>query len=245
MSDNPNRIAFKFGPLVLAGLLGKTMPDPVYGTPVLMTNERNTSNLLQRTTDNELVFRTANIGKPKDVLLRPFYQVYNEYYSVYWDYFSEAEWTLRQKEYEEEKTRATLIEEKTIDNFRIGEMQPERDHKLAASEKSYVDDAIGRKGREARAGNYFQFVMKIDPAEQNGLLLTYIGDDKDRKFDLLADGSKIATVEWKGGKTGKFYDFIYPLPPALTQGKSSIAIRVDANYGRTAGRIFNVRTLLQ
>ncbi|HLO82702.1 MAG TPA: beta-L-arabinofuranosidase domain-containing protein [Chitinophagaceae bacterium] len=243
MPDNPNRIAFKFGPLVLAGLLGKTMPDPVYGTPVLMTNERNTSHLLQRTNDNELVFRTANIGRPTDVLLKPFYQVYNEYYSVYWDYFSEAEWALRQKEYEEEKKLAKLIEEKTIDDFRIGEMQPERDHKLVASEKSYVDDAIGRKGREARAGNFFQFVMKIDPVKQNSLLLTYIGDDKDRKFDLIADGNKIATVEWKGGKTGKFYDFTYPLPLAITQGKSSITVRVEANYGKTAGRIFGVKTL--
>ena len=36
MPDNPNRIAFKYGPIVLAGQLGKDMPDPVYGTPVLI-----------------------------------------------------------------------------------------------------------------------------------------------------------------------------------------------------------------
>ncbi len=243
MPDNPNRIAFKYGPLVLAGPLGKSMPDPVYGTPVLMTNERNISNLLQRTNENELIFRTASIGRPFDVTLKPFYQVYNEYYSVYWDYFSESEWTARQQEYEDEKRRAKEIDEKTIDNFRIGEMQPERDHKLVASEKSYVDDAIGRKGREARAGNYFQFSVKIDPVKDNSLLLTYIGDDKDRKFDLLADGKNIATVDWKGGKTGKFYDFIYPLPPEITEKKSEITIRVEANYGKTAGRVFGVRIL--
>lgn len=122
-------------------------------------------------------------------------------------------------------------------------MQPERDHELTASERSYVDDALGRKGREARTGNYFQFVMKIDPEKQNSLLLTYIGDDKDRKFDVSADGKTIATVDWKGGKTGKFYDHIYPLPIEITKGKNQISIRIEANYQKTAGRIFNVRAL--
>jgi DUF1680 family protein len=243
MPDNPNRIAFKYGPLVLAGLLGRSMPDPVYGTPVLMTTERNTSNLLQRINENEPVFRTSNAGRPFDVTLKPFYQVYNEYYSVYWDFFSEAEWAARQKEYEDEKRRAKEVEEKTIDNFRIGEMQPERDHKLIASEKSYVDDAIGRKGREARSGHYFQFIMKVDPEKENSLLLTYIGDDKDRKFDVLAEGKIIATVEWRGGNTGKFYDLVYSIPPELTKGRTKVTIRIDANYGKTAGRIFSVKTL--
>ena len=41
MPDNPNRIAFKYGPIVLAGQLGKEMPDPVYGTPVLLTDNKN------------------------------------------------------------------------------------------------------------------------------------------------------------------------------------------------------------
>jgi DUF1680 family protein len=31
MPDNPDRIAFLYGPIVLAGQLGTTMPDPVYG----------------------------------------------------------------------------------------------------------------------------------------------------------------------------------------------------------------------
>jgi len=49
----------------------------------------------------------------------------------------------------------------TIDNFRIGEMQPERDHQLKASEQSYTDIALGRTGREVRAGGFFSFQMKV------------------------------------------------------------------------------------
>jgi hypothetical protein len=162
---------------------------------------------------------------------------------VYWDYFTNADWAARQAEYEAEKKRAKEIEEKTLDNFRIGEMQPERDHNLKASEKSYVSDAIGRMGREARRDNYFSFEMKTNNVIGCNLLLTYIGDDKDRKFDILVDGVKIATEDWKGGKTGKFYDIEYKIPEELIKGKEKVTVRIEANYGKTAGRVFGARII--
>jgi uncharacterized protein len=96
-------------------------------------------------------------------------------------------------------------------------------------------------GREARGGNNFSFEMKITPGVKNTLLLTYIGDDKNRKFDILVDGVKIATEEWNGGKTGKFYDKEYALPDDLIKGKDKITVRIEANYNKTAGRVFGVR----
>jgi hypothetical protein len=183
------------------------------------------------------------VGKPFDAKLIPFYKMYNQYYSVYWDYFTNADWAARQAEYEAEKKRAKEIEEKTIDNFRIGEMQPERDHNLKAGEKSYVSDAVGRMGREARRDNYFSFEMGTTKVSNCNLLLTYIGDDKDRKFDILVDGVKIATEDWKGGKTGKFYDVEYKIPAELLNGKDKITVKIEANYGKTAGRVFGVRII--
>jgi len=242
MPDNPGRIAIKYGPLVMAGLLGKDMPDPVYGTPVLLTNNKNVNDWI-KPTGQPLQFEMKGIGKPFDVTLIPFYKTYDQYYSVYWDYFTNADWNARQAEYEAEKKRAKEIEEKTIDNFRIGEMQPERDHNLKASERSYISDAVGRMGREARRDNYFSFEMKLNQVMNCNLLLTYIGDDKDRKFDILIEGVKIATEDWKGGKTGKFYDVEYKIPADLVKGKDKIIVRVEANYGKTAGRVFGARII--
>ena len=74
-------------------------------------------------------------------------------------------------------------------------------------------------------------------------MLTYIGDDRGRKFDILVDGTKIETVDWNGGKTGKFFDIEYPIPAELVKGKTKITIRVEANAGKTAGRIFGCRIL--
>ncbi len=162
---------------------------------------------------------------------------------MYWDYFTPDDWEKRQAEYQAERKRLQELEAATVDNFRIGEMQPERDHALFATERSYVDDALGRKGREARAGNYFSFDMKVEAGPGNRLLLTYIGDDKDRKFDIKLNGVLIATEDWKGGKTGTFYDLEYKIPEDLIKDKTSITVRIEANYGKTAGRVFGVRTI--
>ncbi len=243
MPDNPNRIAFLYGPVVMAAQLGDTMPDPVYGTPVLLTNNRNIGDWLISIENQPLTFKMHGVGQPFDAVLKPFFSTYDKYYSVYFDYFTTSDWAARQQEYETEKKRQKEIEEQTIDNFRIGEMQPERDHNLTASEQSYVDFALGRTGREARRNNFFSFEMKVNPTIPNSLLLTYIGDDKDRKFDILVEGTRIAIAEWSGGTTGKFYDVEYSIPKELFEGKTKITVRIEANYGKTAGRVFGCRVL--
>ncbi len=245
MPDNPNRIAFLYGPLVLAGQLGNTMPDPVYGVPVLLTENKNINDWIKPVIGEPLTFETQATGKPFDVKLIPFYKTYKNYYSVYWDYFNNTQWEVRQEEYEKEKRENSEIESRTIDNFRVGEMQPERDHNLIASEKSYVSDALGVNGREARANHFFSFEMKVDPkaGKGNSLLLTYIGDDKDRKFDILVNSRKLMTEEWKGGVTGKFYNKEYILPGELIEHAEKITIRIEANYGKTAGRVFGARII--
>ena len=244
MPDNKDRIAFLFGPIVLAGQLGTQMPDPHYGIPVLLTEDRNINNWLKPVDDHPLNFKLTGIVKPMNkVRLIPFYKTYKQYYSVYWDYLTNEQWRNLEKEHDAEKERMKEIETRTIDYFRIGEEQAELDHNLRASKRSYIDEALGRKGREARRDNFFSFDMEVEQNTENILLLTYIGDDKDREFDILANDSKIATVKWDGGEPGKFYDKEYLIPAELIRDKKRITIKIEANYGKTAGRIFGCRTI--
>jgi hypothetical protein len=191
--------------------------------------------------DSFLLFRTSGAGQPFDFSLKPLFCTHEEYYSVYFDFFTPDAWEKRKAEYETEKKRQREIEIRTIDNFQMGEMQPERDHNLKASEKCFVEEALGRKGREARADHYFSFTMSVKPEYPNYLLLTYLGDDSNRKFDIMVDDTTLTTVEWNGGSTGRFYDEVYPLPAELIRGKESVTIMIKANHGRTAGRIFGCR----
>ena len=242
MPDNSNRIALLYGPVVLAGQLGKEMPDPVYGAPVLLTDNRNVRDWVQPATE-PLTFQLKGVGKPNDVKLAPFYKTYDEYYSVYWDYFTHTEWDTRQQAYEAEKRKQQELEARTIDIMRLGEMQPERDHNLKSSEESYAEIALGRGGREVRRGGFFSFEMKVLPNEPCILQCSYMGDDRGRFFDILVDGVKIATQELKGGPTGKFYDVEYPIPVELTKGKSKVEVKIQAHPNRTAGRVFSPRIL--
>ena len=100
MPDNKDRVAMLYGPLVLAGNLGDTMPDPVYGTPVLLTDNRNVNEWAVADSTKPLVFHMKNVGKPFDVELSPFHLNNDNYYSVYWDYFTTDKWNARQAEYE-------------------------------------------------------------------------------------------------------------------------------------------------
>lgn len=244
MPDNKDRIALLYGPLVLAGQLGDSLPDPVYGIPVLLTDDKNVSDWLKPVPGKSLQFAMQKVGTPFDATLVPFYQTYKQHYTVYWDYFSPAAWENKKAAYEAEKKRQREIEASTVDYFRIGEMQPERDHNLKATERSYVDNALGVNGREARANNHFSFTMKVDSAKNNSLLLVYLGDDKDRRFDILVDGKLLTTVDWKGGEANKFFPMEYPLPAAMTSGKTSISVSIEANHGTTTARVFGVRTIL-
>jgi uncharacterized protein len=243
--DNPDRVALLYGPVVLAGQLGTDMPDPVYGTTVLMTSNKNAAEWMKPVAGAPLTFQTQSVARPTDVQLIPFYKTYDQYYNVYWDYFTPEEWSKRQAEYEAERKRIHDIESRTIDFIRIGEMQPERDHNLKASERSYVSQALGRPGREVRLGGYFEFDMKVDPSAANVLMCSYIGDDRNRGFDFLVDGVKIATQELTGGTAGRFFDVEYPIPTELIDTKAAVVIRVQAHPGKTAGRVFGCRIVYQ
>lgn len=242
MPDNSDRVALLYGPIVLAGNLGDTMPDPIYGTPVLLTDNRNVGQWAEPVSGKPLTFKMKNVGKPFDVELSPFYLNNDNYYSVYWDYFTTDKWNSRQAEYEAEKKRQHEIELRTVDIMRLGEMQPERDHNLKASEQSYASDAFGRTGREARRNGFFSFDMKVD-ATTKSLLCTYIGDDDNRSFDILIDDVKIASVELKKQTAGKFYDVEYPIPAELVKGKSKVVVRIQGTNNKTAGRVFGCRTM--
>lgn len=242
MPDNPNRIAIKYGPWVMAANLGLERPDPTMGVPVLMGGQQAIKNwLIKRKGSLEL--STNKTGQPFDFTMKPFYQFNDEYYSVYFDFFTQQDWADKKAAYELERKKEKELEEKTIDFFRIGEMQPERDHQLFATEKSYVDDAMGVKGREARKDNYFEFNMNAGEGNAQKLILTLLGDDKNRIFDVLADNELIETVRWNGGLTGKFYQIELNLPQKLISEKKQIRIKILASHQTTAGRIFGVRTI--
>ncbi|MEP7324189.1 MAG: beta-L-arabinofuranosidase domain-containing protein [Saprospiraceae bacterium] len=242
MPDNPDRVSFKYGPLVLAADLGKSEPGEL-DIPILPSEERSINHWLKKSSSGNLAFELKNNTKSTSVELKPFYQVYDSYYNVYFDYMTTQQWDKVKSDHFAEIERIKNLESHTIDYIIPGKPEDEKKHNLTNSERSYVEDALGRPGREARSENYFQFELLVNPSVKNQLVLTYIGDDKNRIWDILLDDTLLSTVDWKGGKTGKFYDLTYDLPTTLIDGKQKVMIKILANHGKTAGRIFGARTI--
>jgi hypothetical protein len=243
MPDNPSRKAFFFGPVLLAGNLGMKEPDPMKGVPVLVTEEDDAKKFLSNQTKDSIVFSTTGIGKPADVKLQPFYELDNEFYTVYWDVFTPSLWKEEEKRYEEKRKAEYELEKSTVDVLRVGEMQPERDHEFTG-ELLENGEAHTRKYRSAKPGGYFSFTMKVEPGFSYNLINTYWGmDNRGRTFDIFVDGEKIATEDLNKFKESRFYDISHRIPTKLTEGKKRITIMMKGQKGNQTGPVFGVRVV--
>jgi uncharacterized protein len=245
MPDDTNRVAVMYGPLVLAGDLGPEndpgVQDPLY-VPVLMTKERDPLKWLAPVEGETNQFFTRDVGRPRDVMLKPFYAFHDRRYSIYFDMFSEEEWTARESEYRANLEKKKQQEALTIDFVQPGEMQPERDHNFAG-ERTTAGSFKERPNRESRSG-WFSYDLKVEPDIPVVLVVEYWGGFPGGKtFDIIIDGQKIATENISGIKDGQFIFIEYPIPTELTKGKRKTTIKFSAHPQNMAGPVFGIRTI--
>jgi DUF1680 family protein len=245
MPDDSNRVAVMYGPLVLAGDLGPVADslsnDAMY-VPVMMTDRRDPSSWIKPVEGKTNTFITYKTGRPHDVVLKPFYTVYNRRYSIYWDLFSEKAWEARKAEYDSEKERIKRLKEAEIDFVQPGEMQPERNHNFKG-EKSSAGSFKERASRDSRGG-WFSFDLKTASDLPVALSVDYWGGFPGAKtFDILVNDKIIATENISNKKEGQFISVQYDIPKALSKAKSKITVKFQAHEGNMAGPVFGVRTI--
>ncbi len=244
MPDDENRVAVMYGPLVLAGDLGPendpNATDLLY-VPVFMTSERNPQVWLKSVKGEENTFTTEKIGRPKDVLFRPFYQVYERSYSVYFDLFTQEKWDQHKAEYLRKQQKLKKLQEMTIDYFKLGEMQPERDHNFK-EHKSWVEELKHIKYREADRGGWFSFDMDVYAGQPMALVLEYYGGlPGKRTFDVFVNEQKIASENLTNKNAGEFYNQQYTLPDELTVNGGKVTVKLIPNEGHRAGPVSSAR----
>ena len=240
MPDDKNKVAMLYGPVVLAGKLG---PKPIKNRniPVLVSNDTDARSWIKLTNQKPMTFNTLNTVSTKQETLVPLYKINDERYMVYWDRFSKKGWEKQKAVYELQLKKEEELEARTLDNLRIGEMQPERDHELTG-ERTFTGDFQERHWRDARDGGYFSFVMDNKGAENAQLICTYYGSDGgNRKFSIQIDGKEIAREKLKAKHPHEMYDEVYEIPSDLIKGKNRITVTFQAAPGNTAGGVFGCR----
>ncbi len=237
-----NTIAVLRGPMVMAADLAPASqewdnPDPAMVGADLLGGFKINGKL------DRVSYATHGVVRPADLTFVPFYSQYERRSAVYFKRFSEDQWRVEEAAFLADQAHQRDVAARSVDVMHLGEMQPERDHNLV-SELSYPETYRGRNGRDARSGGYFEFTMQTRPGPLV-LLATYWGDERGRNFDILIDNVLLATQELKNDKPGKFFDVEYPVPEALTRGKSNIRVRFIPHDRSTAGPVFGVRLFTQ
>jgi hypothetical protein len=150
--------------------------------------------------------------------------MYKKPYIVYWEVLTDDQWKAKLEEYKAEQAKRKMLEARAVDRVEIGQAASERGHDLKG-EKTGAGEFAGMPWRHAADGGWFSLRFKVLPDQPMELLCTYWGSDGgSRTFDILVDGTKIATEKLANNRPGKFYDQAYAIPPDLTKGRDGIVV---------------------
>jgi len=189
-----------------------------------------------------LTFQTRGLARPHDVTLVPFYRLFFERYALYWNVLTPDAYACRQAQIALEQRDADTLEARTVDRVRIGERDSEAAHALA-SDRSNTGVAGAPFTHWRDAQGRFSYTLKVPSDQPAALRCVYWGGDAGRAFDILIDGTKVATQTLTGARPGEYLPVTYPVPEALTRGKSQVVVRFEAKDGGTAGGLFDLRVL--
>lgn len=235
--DNPKKTSVLYGPVVLVGVQEEEGEIPA---PVFVPKEgADLKKSFQRSKSNTLRFVSKSLIKPKDLTLVPFHEVYDKTYTTYFDVFTAEEWKVKEEEYRKAIAAREALEKATTDLFRVGEMQPERDHDVQG-ENTGVGEHSGRKWRHAMDG-WFSFRMKVDPKVEHTFVCDYFSGDFGREFEILVDGVLLSDEKRSRPQNPGFVQIKYAIPATMTQGKQSVVIMFRSKNKSIAGGLYGAR----
>jgi uncharacterized protein len=257
MPDNPKVVAFLYGPILLAGDLGKEGLTPAvrYGpsappvrrmanpaVPGLVGDVASILAGIHPVAGSPLTFRTSGAGRPADVTLIPFYKAADIRYTAYWNVFTAGEWAKRQADRAAVEAKQRDLPARTIDSVEVGAEPAEKAHAYEGASAATAD-FDGRIGREASGAAWFSVTLGVRPAGPVSLYCLYRGSEgKRRAFDVVVDGQKIAAENLPYHPT-ELLDAEYQIPDALTRGKTKIVVKFVPQDQASTAQVFEVRTL--
>jgi len=127
MPDDPNKVAFFYGPILLAGALGtegiedidflvkerdKYDKVPTPAIPVIIAAQREINDYIKPGTTpgtfimDSSVLRTPGADKTDDITLIPFYKMHYQRYMVYWDLLNQEQWKQMKNRFDAEQAQS-------------------------------------------------------------------------------------------------------------------------------------------
>lgn len=249
--DDPKTVSLFYGPVVLAGELGREgMPEsdiagkdiyirePAYPVPFFV-GEAAVAAALPVTPEPgapPLTFQ-ARMTSPRDqkevrVRLSPLYRVHHQRYAVYWK-------VLAMGQIKEVADQQTKLLGKDVSFVGNAEAEAARNFQ---GERTSSGLHLGRRWRDAADGGWFSYRLPVEADVDVELICTYWGGETgNRVFDIVVDDKPVATQILEQNRPGELFDVAYRVPAERVRGKQFITVRFQAHAGATAGGLFDCR----
>lgn len=251
MPDNPNRIALFTGPILLAGDLGpvadSASEDPDY-IPLLVPGGKPASQWL-KATGAPLTF-TTTVARPREIALRPFFQLQDCSYAVYWDRVTTEGWDAHASEVRTLRAQAQQLEARIVDQVTPGDLASEVAHQWEAEGNSLAGRgnyglAMHVPWRQLRRGQSVTYRMKVPRDVPASIRCRYFARPYQQDSDVAIQVEGTTIVHEKTRFSLDAMDVEYPIPPEITKGKDEtrVVIGVTGPPRVTELRIAKLRIL--
>ena len=216
---------------------------PLDRVPVLYTTAEELPKHIVRDEKSDtlkLVLKDVASDLPSGVELKPFFRSHDERYQMYWEIGTKEKFDARRERLAAEERARAAFEAATLDRVAIGEQQPEVEHGFQTGPNGNTGTTRDRRWRE---GEWFQYALSTGGEKSAELLVTYGDGDAARAFDILVDGTVVATVTPAGERRASVTKR-YPVPAALLAAAkdNKITVRFAAKQSVTA-RIYELRLM--
>ena len=252
MADDKNTIAFFHGPVLLAGILEKDDADKLVESrlaPALLTQSKPFGQWLKMT-GNPMHYITT-VARPKQINLKPLFELKSGHYSVYWQKITEKDKLQRIAMGEKKKQELKRIEDKTIDKIIVGDYNVEKNHSLSGnSTVGYGNNGsilTGRAWRVTTGNGSYSYEMKVTGDAPVALVCKFMGREPYEEWNckIKVDTTTIAELNREKDDTYPVipFEYTYQLPTELTKGKGTIKVSFEGGGLKDMPRLMELRTI--
>jgi DUF1680 family protein len=258
LRGDPEQVAVLYGPIVLAGSLGREglngKPNEVSGAwpnahitgrnpivPGFLTDAASLPARIRPVLGGEpLEFETVGVGRPSDVRLIPLYRVVDERYTIYWHLYDEASWSRHLAQVGPAEEARRYAQEHHLDEVWAGDREAEESHGVLEGE-SRVYDANSLIFRESPHGP-FGWTLQSAPGHDLFLTVGYVARPG-LPFEIDVNGRRLATEQIlpsaDGRPMGLWVVRTYAVSSAQAGGSDKVEVRfTGVDGGRTGQVIF-------
>ncbi|WP_339276215.1 beta-L-arabinofuranosidase domain-containing protein [Paenibacillus sp. FSL W8-0426] len=262
--DDAHKVAFLYGPIVLAGALGSDgLPEDTIidetalnaktaPVPVIWTEQDDVTEWIKAVDKDRLIFELSGTvtSDGQAVKLIPFYDIHHEFYTVYWPYNDEG------------NAVEKALNDITIDRVEPDGQQDEIGHRMDSNCRETTFQGSFADGRNKMVmwreaygvkDAYFSYQLAVEGTAPNYLSVAYWGGDHSpferdgslykREFEVLVDGIVVGDQRIHMNKIGEVFHVAYAIPEEATSGKDSLTVMFQASGEQgCTGKVTEVRT---